>query len=84
MDQLSLYLKKNELSYDDFGALIGCSGTSVYRYAVGLRIPAPRVMRRIIEVTQGELSANHFYPSHSPISHDQAVSSHENSREDFA
>ena len=58
--KLKAYLAKNEISERVFGERIGTSQASVNRYCNG-RVPEPETMRKIIEVTGGEVTANDFY-----------------------
>lgn len=60
---LSIYLEREKLSYDDFGALIGVTGTSVYRYAKGQRRPIAKLIPKIIQATNNAVTANDFYDS---------------------
>ncbi len=58
--KLRSYLEKNGISERAFADRIGCSQASVNRYC-GERIPEPDTMRKIIEITGGEVTANDFY-----------------------
>jgi transcriptional regulator with XRE-family HTH domain len=58
---LSFYLEKHQLSYEEFGALIGVTGTTVYRYVKGDRLPTRKVMAKIANATSGKITANDFY-----------------------
>ena len=59
---LSDYLRKNDLSVAVFARRIGVNDrVSVRRYLDGSRIPAARVMRKIQEATDGQVSANDFF-----------------------
>jgi len=60
MDALKSYLDKNHLTYEAFAESIGVSVSTAWRYANGERIPRPKHMRRIAEVTQGWVTANDF------------------------
>jgi len=55
MNTLQRYLNEHKLTQKEFGALIGCSQGAVHRYACGLRIPRPRIMRAIARVTNNEV-----------------------------
>jgi predicted transcriptional regulator len=59
--QLASYLTKRHIHPADFAKQIGVSGEAVRRYLVEGRIPTPAVMTRILEVTQGKVTANDFY-----------------------
>ena len=55
------YLTTNGLKSAEFATDIGVTVQSLYRYANGERIPAPDVMKKISEVTNGAVTANSFY-----------------------
>ena len=61
MEKLSSFLRREHLTYSQFGAMIGTTGTTVYRYAKGMRIPDAEQMRSIFEITSGEVTPNDFY-----------------------
>ena len=59
---LADYLKAQKLSYAEFSAIIGAPGKdTVRRYANGKRIPTPEYMAKIVEATNGEVTANDFF-----------------------
>jgi DNA-binding transcriptional regulator YdaS (Cro superfamily) len=58
--KLNAYLTKHDISERKFGECIGYSQASVNRYCNG-RVPEPEAMRRILEVTNGEVTPNDFY-----------------------
>lgn len=56
------YLKSENLSAAEFGRRIGVnSRMTVIRYLTGERIPRPKVMSRIHEVTGGAVTPNDFF-----------------------
>ena len=65
--KLKAWLKERELTTDEFGRLIGVSGSEVRRYIQGTRQPRVEVMRRIIDVTRGNLRADDFLASHAGV-----------------
>lgn len=58
---LQSYLDEKSISDEQFGASIGVSATSVYRYRTGRRKPEDEIMTRIFKVTHGVVDANSFY-----------------------
>ena len=58
---LSEYLRKHDLSYAAFGERIGVKAQTVWRYANAERVPTPKVMRRIIEETDGAIGPGDFF-----------------------
>jgi DNA-binding transcriptional regulator YdaS (Cro superfamily) len=58
---LRSFLSSRGLSEAAFGQTIAVSQAAVNRYVRGERIPAPRVMAKIVEATDGQVTANDFY-----------------------
>lgn len=58
---LQSYLDQNKISDEEFGALIGVTATSVYRYRKGHRKPDDEIMQKIFSITSGAVDANGFY-----------------------
>jgi transcriptional regulator with XRE-family HTH domain len=58
--RLDEYLASNSVSRADFARQVGVSVESVRRYLNG-RVPEPSVMSKIIEATEGKVSANDFF-----------------------
>ena len=58
--RLQEYLTHTATSRADFAQQIGVSVESVRRYLIG-RIPEPPVMEKIIEATEGKVTANDFF-----------------------
>jgi transcriptional regulator with XRE-family HTH domain len=58
--RLEEYLTGNRISRADFAVQIGVSVESVRRYLNG-RVPESSVMCKIIEATEGKVSANDFF-----------------------
>lgn len=58
---LQSYLDENGISDEEFGALVGVTATSIYRYRKGLRKPDDEKMRMIFNVTGGLVDANGFH-----------------------
>lgn len=58
---LRSYLTASGISESAFGAQIGVSQAAVNRYVRRARIPTQQVMARIVEATDGQVTANDFY-----------------------
>jgi transcriptional regulator with XRE-family HTH domain len=58
--RLQEYLAIHRVSRADFAQQIGVSVESVRRYLTG-RVPEPSVMEKIIEETEGKVTANDFF-----------------------
>jgi len=62
MHPLKVYLDQHGISVERFRREVGASRrTTVYRWLRGERIPAPGYMARIIDLTDGAVTANDFY-----------------------
>lgn len=53
---LRCYLREEGETFASFGERIGISAQAVHRYAVGERVPRPKIMRAIIEATGGRVT----------------------------
>lgn len=60
MTNLAEYRKRFDLSRDDLAKLLEVTPITVGRYEGG-RVPDPNVMRRIIGVTRGVVTADDFF-----------------------
>lgn len=60
--QLALYLSQNDISDSDFAERIGVKRQAVHRYKTGERFPERAVLQKIIEATDGAVTANDFMP----------------------
>jgi transcriptional regulator with XRE-family HTH domain len=58
--KLRQYLDEQNLSERVFAEKIGVKQATVNRYCAG-RIPQPDVMRKIVDVTGGQVTANDFF-----------------------
>lgn len=58
--KLGAWLTKKKTTPEAFAALIEVDPVSVRRYIAGTRRPKPVIMTRIIEATQGDVTANDF------------------------
>jgi transcriptional regulator with XRE-family HTH domain len=58
--RLQEYLAINHISRADFARKVDVSVESVRRYLTG-RVPETSVMSKIIEVTEGKVTANDFF-----------------------
>lgn len=54
------YLKASDLTEEAFAKRLSVSQPAVHRYRNG-RIPTPDVMQKIIEATDGAVTANDFF-----------------------
>lgn len=71
--RLSSYMGERGLSDADMAALIcDCSASAVKKWRNGMRIPRPRFLARIRDVTDGEVSFNDFVPMNVPADGDAA------------
>lgn len=61
MFTLKKYLKNNNITQKDFAELLGVDKMTLWRYVQGTRIPKPKIMQKIFELTKGEVTANDFY-----------------------
>lgn len=59
--RLHEYLQQTGLSRADFARQIGVKYITVARYLDTQRVPEPSVMVKIIEVTEGKVTANDFF-----------------------
>lgn len=55
------FLSARDMSEAQLGRLLGIGQATVNRYVRGERIPRLEVMRRIVEVTEGEVGPADFY-----------------------
>jgi predicted transcriptional regulator len=58
--KLQTYIKREKLTPEAFGDLIGVSRQAVDRYVEG-RVPETEVMRKIILATKGRVRPNDFF-----------------------
>lgn len=58
---LADYLTQHDLTHEGFARMIGCEQPTVSRFVAGARIPSPVLMRKIVEVTNGAVTANDFF-----------------------
>ena len=65
--RLDDWIAQRGITREAFAALIDVEAPTVTRYANGDRVPRPRIMRRIIEVTEGQVTANDFIGGKEPI-----------------
>lgn len=54
---LNEYLEKNNLTHEEFAALVGCHRSAVTRWATGSRRPSPAWIRIILRKTKGLVTA---------------------------
>ncbi|MFM2421602.1 MAG: hypothetical protein RL291_132 [Pseudomonadota bacterium] len=61
--RLGDWLKKNDVTYEAFGARVGASRQRVGHWVSGENVPRPETMIAITRETGGEVTANDFMPS---------------------
>ncbi len=62
MMRLNDWRESQGLSFGSLAKLVGASHASVVRrWCIGEMVPSPRFMKRIVEVTAGEVNPNDFY-----------------------
>ncbi len=59
--KLARFLIAHQMTPAAFARLIGVTRNAVHRYVRGERMPAPEVMERIVQVTEGAVTPNDFY-----------------------
>lgn len=60
--QLSSYLSDHDISIPQFAQKIGAANrTIVWRYVHGIRRPNKKMLQRIYDVTNGEVTPNDFF-----------------------
>lgn len=65
--KLGTWLEEKGITREAFAARIETTAPSVTRYVNGERVPRPRIMKRITEVTLGQVTANDFIGVQEPI-----------------
>ena len=58
--QLQQWLKKQSMPIMVFAERVGAHRSSIYRFIKGQTLPRREVLRRIAEVTRGQVTANDF------------------------
>jgi transcriptional regulator with XRE-family HTH domain len=66
MSKLRAYRIARGLSQQDFAASVGVKKAAISRIEKGKRVPSMGLVARIVEVSEGELSADDFMPALSP------------------
>ncbi len=59
--KLSGWRNQERMTQVELAQLIGISVMQLYRIERGINRPSPRVMQRIVEVTDGAVTPNDFY-----------------------
>ena len=59
--KLSEWMEREKVSVEDLARRLGRTPMQVWRYRAGKSMPRPAVMRRIIEITGGAVTANDFF-----------------------
>lgn len=57
------YLAASGISISAFARMIGVSAAAVGRYVAGHRVPRPKHMRQIMDVTNGAVRPEDFLPN---------------------
>jgi len=60
---LSEYLKCRSVTPTALSRLLGVNRRTVYRWLDEKVVPKPSMIRKIAEITGGDVNANSFYPS---------------------
>lgn len=55
------FLKLKKQSLEDFARELGLSYAAVRQYVNAGRVPTPKVMRRIVDITNGAVTPNDFF-----------------------
>ena len=63
--KLRPYLQEKKITISAFAALIDVSVPAVHRYVAGERFPHERVLKRIVEVTDGAVQPADFFSEES-------------------
>jgi transcriptional regulator with XRE-family HTH domain len=61
MEKLRNYLKVHNIKQCEFAKLLGINNITLWRYLQGSRIPRLKIMKKIIELTNGYVTANDFF-----------------------
>jgi hypothetical protein len=64
---LDAYLRKHAISAAALARTLKCSDVSMSNWRSGYQRPGPALMKRIVEVTRGEVSAADFPPARSRL-----------------
>lgn len=59
--KLKEYLTLKRQSIEDFSRELGLSYAAVRLYVNASRVPTPKVMRRIVDITNGAVQPNDFF-----------------------
>jgi transcriptional regulator with XRE-family HTH domain len=66
MSKLRAYRIAKGLSQQDFAASVGVKKSAISRIEQGKRVPSMGLVARIVELSEGELSADDFMPTIPP------------------
>jgi transcriptional regulator with XRE-family HTH domain len=66
MSKLRAYRISRGLSQQDFAASVGVKKSAISRIEKGKRVPSMGLVARIVELSEGELSADDFMPTIAP------------------
>jgi transcriptional regulator with XRE-family HTH domain len=66
MSKLRAYRISRGLSQQDFAASVGVKKSAISRIEKGKRVPSMGLVARIVELSEGELSADDFMPTIPP------------------
>jgi predicted transcriptional regulator len=61
--RLADYLSEKNLTHAAFASQIGTTQAAVTRYVSGTRVPRRTLLRRIVRMTEGAVTANDFMES---------------------
>jgi len=55
------YIAKKNLTQEDFAQMVGVKQPTVHSWIYGKKFPEPRHVRKIVEVTQGQVGFEDLY-----------------------
>lgn len=61
MEKLKQYLKEKNITQREFSEIIGVNSMTLWHYLHGSRVPRLKIMKKIIELTNGYVTANDFF-----------------------
>lgn len=71
--QLAQYLKLHQITRERFAELVGASEYGVRKWVRRERTPRPKAMRKIQEVTEGEVTPADFFVIQAPEKSENAI-----------
>lgn len=71
--KLTDYMKSRSITDSDMASMVPCSEGAVRKWRYGERVPRGDQIRRIAELTGGEVTANDFYGEFPQLPHRQPI-----------